>query len=153
MKIVPFRYPRWPPYSHGGHLEILQTTSPPNPYVGLSRNLIGGIRATKIFRIQLSKMAAMTAILKFFTITLNYLLLEYCPLDIVNSDPSHILVPFYNLKMVSEIFLQPCKNVKQTKMTCRSLEPYVWLNYFLSYGSLNIENNSFCDTLVNFTQM
>ena len=73
-------------------------------------------------------------------------------MDIVNSDPSHLLVPFYNLKMVSEIFLQPCKNVKQTKMTCRSLEPYVWLNYFLSYGSLNIENNSFCDTLVNFTK-
>ena len=28
---------------------------------------------------------------------------------------------------------------------------HVWLNYFLSYGSLNIENNSFCDRLVSFT--
>ena len=34
---------------HGGHLEILQTTSPPKPCVGLSWNF-GGIGATWIFR-------------------------------------------------------------------------------------------------------
>ena len=65
--------------------------------------------------------------------------------------PVIYLCPFYNLKLVSEIFLKPCKNVKHHKMTCRTQQPLVWLNYCLSYGSLNIENNSFLDILVKFT--
>ena len=36
--------------SHGSYLEILQTTSP-KPWVGLSRNLIGGVGAIQRFRI------------------------------------------------------------------------------------------------------
>ena len=36
---------------HDGHLEILQTISPPKPYVRLSRNIMGGIGATERFRI------------------------------------------------------------------------------------------------------
>ena len=72
--IILFRYPRWPVslielkldgryhsdtgiqlklfYSdiqdghHGGLLEILQTTSPPKPYVRLSQKLMGGIIVT-----------------------------------------------------------------------------------------------------------
>ena len=35
----------------GGHLEILQTTSPPKPYVRLSRNLMGGIGVAERFKI------------------------------------------------------------------------------------------------------
>ena len=29
--------------------------------------------------------------------------------------------------------LKPCKNVKQHKLTCRTQEPLVWLNYFLAH--------------------
>ena len=54
---------------HGGHLEILQTTSPPKPKVGLSQNLMGSITVTQRFRI--AKIAPFRyprwpAILKFF---------------------------------------------------------------------------------------
>ena len=36
---------------HGGHLEILQTTFPPKPYVGSSWNLVGGITVRQKFKI------------------------------------------------------------------------------------------------------
>ena len=36
---------------HGGPLEILQTTSPPRPKIGLSQNLMGSITVTQRFRI------------------------------------------------------------------------------------------------------
>ena len=36
---------------HGGHPEILQTTSPLKPYVRLSWNLMGGITVTQRFKI------------------------------------------------------------------------------------------------------
>ena len=58
--------------AHGGHLEILQTTPSPEPKVGLSWNLKGGIGATWRFRIakivlfQYPKLAIMVAILKYF---------------------------------------------------------------------------------------
>ena len=49
-KIVPFRYPRWPP-----HLEILQTTSPKRQ-VRLSQNLMWGITVTVVRDSELLKL-------------------------------------------------------------------------------------------------
>ena len=61
--------------------------------------------------------------------------------------PVIYLCPFYNLKMVSEMFLKSCNSIKQHKNHKSGLITS------LSYESLNIENNSFCDILVNVTQM
>ena len=47
--IVSFEQPG--PDIQDGHLEILQTTSPPKQWIGLSQNLMGGIEVTKRLRI------------------------------------------------------------------------------------------------------
>ena len=39
-----------------------------------------------------------------------------------------------------------------TELSARNMAGYCSLTFLLSYGSLNVENNSFCDLLVNFTR-
>ena len=86
--------------------------------------------------------------------TLNYLLLDLLPFGHCKQrSQSYTSALSLTWKWFQRFSWSLAKNVKQNEMTCRTSEPYVWLNYFLSNGCLNIENNSFCDILVNFTRV